>query len=46
MEAGGFGSFVTGRIARQAHTVLQAKYAEMDGRAFKAPKKRAGEGYR
>jgi hypothetical protein len=44
--AGGFGSVVRGRIARRAHSVLQAKYAEMDGRAFKAPKKRAGESYR
>jgi hypothetical protein len=44
--AGGFGSLVTARIARQPHTVLQAKYAEMDERALKAREKRAGESYR
>jgi hypothetical protein len=45
-EAGGFGSDVTACIAPQPHTVLQAKYAEMDGRSPKATEKRAGEGVR
>jgi hypothetical protein len=36
-QAGGFGSLAAACIARQPHTVLQAKYAEMDDRALKAP---------
>jgi hypothetical protein len=37
LQAGSFGSLATARIARQPHSVLQAKYAEMDDRALKAP---------
>jgi hypothetical protein len=43
LKAGGFGSDVMALIARQPHTVLQAKYAEMDDRSPKATEKRAGE---